>query len=785
MRNAVKRLLEFGPFRIDPEQRVLLRAGQTVPLSPKAFDLLLVLTQRSGQVVLKDDLMKLLWPDTFVEESNLGQHVFQLRKALGERPQDHTYITTVPGRGYRFAQTVETVADAPAHSEIQKEDKEEQIVVASHSLARVVIEKERKSDLRLWMAVGAIVVAILVAVGVYWRSQRRPKLAETDTIMLADFFNRTGDPVFDDTLREGLSAQLAQSPFLNLLSDSRTGQTLALMGRPKDAQLTPEVAREVCQRTASAAVLNGSIAQIGTHYLLTLEAIACSSGESLASTEAEASDKNHVLDALGKVASEIRSRLGESLASVQKYDAPPEDVTTPSLEALQSYGRGYQVMIRGDWPLGISLFQRATDLDPNFAMAYARLGTLLVDSGETVQGEENIRKAYGLRNHVSEWEKFYIATHYEDMVTGNLEAARKTYELWAQVYPRNRIPLGNLGIIYVYLGDFDKVLAVSREEMQLVHGGGMGYGNLTDAYLFQNLLEEAKATAQEAHAHHVDQPSTHLSLYQVAFLQHDEAGMEREAAELIDKPGWEDVILHSQSQTAAYSGRFGKARELTRRAVDSARGADKHQAAATYDGEAAVREALAGNVALAKRQAQAALALSDGRQVTALAALALALAGDSNNAKRLADILGKHYPEDTIVQSNSLPTIRAAVALQSLKPAEAIETLTAAAPHELGLTDLSVGFSLYPVYLRGQAYLAAKRGFAAATEFQKILDHPGVVQNEPIGALAHLGLGRAYVLTGNTSKARSAYQDFLVLWKDADPDIPILKQSKAECARLE
>jgi eukaryotic-like serine/threonine-protein kinase len=325
MGSPVKHLLEFGPFRIDPEQRPLLRDEQPVSLSPKAFDLLLVLTQRGGQVVLKDDLMNALWPDTFVEESNLGQHVFQLRKALGERPQDHTYIITVPGRGYRFTPNVRSVPVEQARSNEDAGKNEEQIVVASRSLSRIVIEGERKRDLRLWALAAVALMSTLFALGIYWRSQRRPKLTERDTIVLADFDNRTGDPVFDETLRLSLSAQLEQSPFLNLLSDQRARQALALMAQSKDARLTQENAREVCQRTASTAVLDESIAKIGARYLITLKAINCATGESLASTTADADDKNHVLDALGKTASDIRGKLGESLASVQKYDVPPRE----------------------------------------------------------------------------------------------------------------------------------------------------------------------------------------------------------------------------------------------------------------------------------------------------------------------------------------------------------------------------------------------------------------------------------------------------------------------------
>jgi DNA-binding winged helix-turn-helix (wHTH) protein/tetratricopeptide (TPR) repeat protein len=779
MSQPVRRLLEFGPFRIDLEQRILLRDRQPVPLSPKAFDLLLVLTQHGGQMVLKDDLMKTLWPDTFVEESNLGQHVFQLRKALGERPQDHTYIVTVPGRGYRFAQTVRAVAEP------EPEKDEEQIVMATRSLARVVIERDRKKDLRLWLAIGAMLAAILVAVGLYWRAQQKPKLTVKDTIVLADFDNRTGDPVFDGALRQGLSAQLEQSPFLNLLSDQRTRQTLALMTLPKDSRLTPETAREVCQRTASAAVLDGSIVQIGTRYLVTLKAINCSTGESLASTDADASDKNHVLDAMGKVASEIRGKLGESLSSVQKYDVSPENVTTPSLEALKAYGLAQRAQAANLAAESGSLYERAISLDPNFAMAYLGLGITDFNLGEISLATDNVQKAYELRERVSEREKLGIELIYNAIAKRNFEAARKSALLGTVIYPRNARWFTNLAVAYGYLGDYEKAIAATQEALKLDPGTGQNYSNLLIECLHSNRLTETEAVALEAKSHNFDSPFVHANLYLVEFLRHDAAAMEREAAEVMGKPGTEDLVLYYESDTAAYDGRFARARELTRRAVDSASRGGQKETGAEYEAEAAVREALVSNRALAKHQAHDAVALSNGRDVSAIAALALAMAGDTAGASGMADDLSKRFPDDTVLTYNLLPAIRAAIALQSGESGKAVTVLAFSTPYELGQTAQEVTFVLYPVYLRGETYLAAKQGAAAATEFQKILDHPGLVQNEVIGALAHLGLGRAYALAGNAGKARLEYQSFLSLWKDADPDILLVKQAKSEYAKLQ
>ena len=639
-----------------------------------------------------------------------------------------------------------------------------------------------RAKLGIYLA-AAILFAALLAGGFYYRShQRSNRLTEKDSIVLAEFTNTTGDPVFDGTLRQGLSAQLEQSPFLNLLSDERVAQTLALMAQPKDARLTRELAHGVCQRTASAASIEGSISSLGSQYVVGLKAVNCRSGDVLANEQATASGKEQVLKALGEAATKMREKLGESLASVQKYDAPAENATTPSLEALQAYSLGSQAMESDDFAAAVPLFQRATSLDPNFAMAYAGLGNSYGSMGETTRAAENTRKAYELRERVSEREKFYIASHYEEFVTGNLEAARKTFELWAQTYPRDNIPPSNLSGIYDTLGDYDKALARAQEAMKLGPGSEGDYWNLSGSYVLVNRLDEARATAQEAQAHNLDNPDIHLILYVIDFLQHDAARMDREAAGLMGKPGFEDVILSLESDTAAYGGQFAKARELTRRASDSAQRADEKETAAGYEAEAAVREALVGNMSQAKQQARAALALSTGRHVKVLSAIALGLAGDAPQGTRLAADLAKRFPEDTIVQFEYLPMIHAAAALQGGSANKALEALVPAAPYELGQTAL---VALYPVYLRGEANLAARQGSAAAAEFQKILDHPGVVVNELIGALAHLGLARAYTLSGDTVKAKSAYQDFLGLWKDADPDIPILKQAKAEYAKLQ
>ena len=654
--------------------------------------------------------------------------------------------------------------------------------------ARVTIGAQAVISIgKRWKAIVSAAVAVLaLSVGGYFYFHRTPQLTDRDTIVLADFTNSTGDAVFDGTLRQGLAVQLEQSPFLSLVSEEHIQQTLLLMGRPPDARLAPQIAREVCQRTQSAAVLEGAIAQIGTRYSIVLKAINCETGESLASTEAQAADKNHVLDALGKVASEIRNKLGESLGTVQKFDTPVEQATTPSLEALQAYSLGRKTMVgNADLPSAVRSFQRAISLDPNFGMAYSSLGNAYWSLGETTLGAENIRKAYELRERVSDREKFYIECNYE-WATGDLEKARRAYELWTQTYPRDFTPRRNLASIYGSLGQFDNALAESHEVLRLDPGSAQSYVFLVESYLSLSRLEEARATAEEAQAKKLDSPLLHLFLYELAFLQNDEAGMARQVTWAVGKSAAEDLLLASEADTAAYSGRLRDARELSRRAVASAERAKEKEAAASYEANAGLREALFGHSAEAGECAAAALRLSTARHVQYGAALALAIAADAAGAQtqieKLADDLDKRFPEDTLVHFNYLPTVHAQLALNRKHYSKAIEALRSAAPYELG-GNLSP--ELYPVYVRGGAYLASHQGKEAVAEFQKILDNPGVVLNEPIGALAHLQVGRAYAVQGDTAKAKTAYQDFFALWKDADPDIPILKEAKAEYAKLQ
>src|SRR3984893_83898 len=637
---------------------------------------------------------------------------------------------------------------------------------------------------QLWpmLTVAAVLLALLAAGGVFYL-RRSPKLTEKDTIVFADFENKTGDAVFDDTLKQGLSVSLSQSPFLNLLPDDKVNAMLKLMGRAPGDRLTPEVAREVCLRTSSKAMLAGSISGLGTQYVIGLKAVNCNSGDTLAQEQTTADGKERVLKALGEAAAKLRGKLGESLSTVQKFDTPLEHATTPSLEALQAYSLGRKKLISNmDAVAAAPLFQRAIGLDPNFAMAHLSLGLSYLSIGENSLAADSIRKAYQLRERVSQWERFAIESRYSYAVIGDLRKARQTYELWAQAYPRDLIPVSVLSAIDTQLGQYEKALAEVREEFSLDPASPGAYFGLVRAYLNLNHLEEARTTAEEMEAKRFDSPDLRFSLYQLAFLQNDALGMAQQVAWSGGKPGVEDVLLANEADTAGNSGHLRKARELSRQAVASAERAEQKESAASYQTEAALREALFGNPAEARRRAALALAPSMGRDVQFGATLALAFARDAARAEALADDLAKRFPQDTLVRFNYLPTIKAQRALNSNEPPKAIEALQVTTPYELG----SVGdMTLYPVYVRGEAYLAAHQGNEAAVEFQKILDHQGIVLNEPIAALARLGLARAYDVQGDAAKARRAYQDFFALWKDADPDIPVLKQARAVYAKLQ
>jgi eukaryotic-like serine/threonine-protein kinase len=790
-------VIRFGAFELDAARSELRKSDISLKIHPQPFRVLMLLAERPGQIVSREEIQRCLWGDnTFVDyERGINFCINQIRGALGDDAESPRYVETLPRRGYRFIASV-TLAAAAKHptpiTHVSVRDDPSEVVAGNgaglasthdiHVVPSIVPTIPLASSTRRTATVALLALSVIaiLAAGTFFYFHRPPKLTDRDSIVLADFMNTTGDAVFDATLRQGLSVQLEQSPFLSIISDQQIQQTLQMMGQKPDTKLTPEIARELCQRTGSAAVLNSVIAQIGTQYTLILKAVNCSNGESLASTEAKANDKNHVLDALGKAARDVRSKLGESLNTVQKFDTPLEQATTPSLEALQAYSLGRNAMAgKGESATAVPLFRRAIELDPNFAMAYASLGMSYSNLGQSVLATENARTAYELRGPISQQEKFYIESHYQHVALRDLEKARQVYELWQETYPRAALPRGNLGSVYAEMGQYEKAIAEEREAIRLNPEGAADYAGVVDHYVCLNRLNEARSVAEEAKAKNLDSSRLRVGLYRLAFLQNDALGMQEQVAWARGKPGVEDILLATEADTAAYFGQLRSAREFSRRAVDSAEQAEEKETAASYSALSALHEALLGNEGEARRLAASAMRRSAGHDVEYRAALALAYAKDGGLTQALTNDLSRCCAQDALVQFSYLPTLRAQIALNHEDTSKAIETLEAAVPYELARYG-----GLYPVYVRGEAYLAGHQGSEASVEFQKILDHRGIVVNSPIGALAHLQLARAYILQGDNVKARAAYQDFLTLWKDADPDIPILIAAKSEYAKL-
>jgi eukaryotic-like serine/threonine-protein kinase len=797
-----KQFYEFGPYRVDPARNLLLRGGQTVPLTAKAFETLLILVEHGNQEVSKDELMKQLWPDTFVEEANLTKHISMVRKALGENAQDHRYILTLPGRGYRFAETVRTIPGA-----------ETDLVLESRSLSRMVIEQTEQTEVeapaisalpqprrrRSVRILAATTAGVLLLIGLllilHWR--KSVALGHTDSVLLSDFVNTTGDPVFDDTLKTALGISLRQSPFLDVLPDSRVAQTLELMTRPASTKLTPDVARDLCLRAGSKAYLAGSIGSLGSEYVLGLKAVNCQSGDTLAEEQVTAASKEKVLNALGDAASKLRGELGESLAMVQKFDVPLAEATTASLEALEALSLCRKAFREKGVAAALPYCQRSIELDPNFAMGYRAVGVVYGALGELGRASEYFTKAFQLRKHASEREKLEITAVYYSTVTGEVDKAVQAYQEEIESYPRDGTAYVGLGVEYGTQGQYGRAAEVTRQGLRLAPDQLRSYVVLGAFTLALQRFDETRKVIRDAQARKLDDYPLHDNLYALAFLGADSAAMAEQQQWIAGKHEYENYGLAIASDTEAYAGHVGKARELTKRAVNSAVRADNMENGAIWQANAALQQAAYGNPAEARQIAAEALRLapaSDG--VESETALALAMARDTARAESLAQDLGKRFPLDTQVQSLWLPAIQAQLALDIKSPAVALNALQAASSIELGNIPFGNNIScLYDVYVRGEAYLETGQGSAAAAEFQKILEHSGIVWNCWTGALAHLGVARAYALQSRTSqgadaaaarvRALAAYEDFLTLWKDADPDIPILKRAKAEYAKMQ
>jgi tetratricopeptide (TPR) repeat protein len=643
-----------------------------------------------------------------------------------------------------------------------------------------------RGEMRAWMRIAAAVAAITALFAAsYLYLHRTPKVTAKDTIVLADFENKTGDPVFDQTLRQGLAVQLERSPLLAVVSEQTIEQTLNFMRRPAGTPLRSEVAREICQRVGSAAVLEGSIASVGSQYVLWLRARNCRSGEALAEEQATAAKKDDVLGAVSRVVAQIRTQLSESLATIQDH-APLEQATTSSLEALMAYTMGNMLAHNRGGPAAVAHLRQAVAIDPEFAMAHAQLGFMLWNMGQTDLGSKEVHIAYDLRNRLSDRERRFVEMLYDRQVTGNLQKEMQTLEAWIQRYPNDQDALAIIGGWAAQgTGQYERGIQAGEEVMRRFPDMTYGY-TATVHYISLDRFAEAERTLRRAADRNMKLPEMLVTRYYLAYLKGDQAGMDREIA-LAPGEHLEDWMAHHQALALARSGRMQQARAMWERAIASARQGDRREMSAIYEAAEAVCEAHFGKAAAAREHARIALTQGNGRDVVYAAAFALVLSGETAESQRLAADLEKRFPEDTPVQFEYLPVLSALASLAHRAPLDAVEQLKRAVPYDFAMPG-TVFFAkfggLYTVYVRGQAYLTAGRGQEAAAEFQKVLNHRGIVLADPIASLAHLQMGRAYVIAGNKDKAKSAYREFLDMWKDADPDLPVFKKASAEYGKL-
>jgi|HubBroStandDraft_1064217.scaffolds.fasta_scaffold03331_10 DNA-binding winged helix-turn-helix (wHTH) protein len=766
---------EFGPFRMDPEKQILLRENQPIPVTPKAFETLLVLVRRSRDVVSKEELLKEIWPDSFVEESNLTQNIFMLRKALGDTAENRQYIVTLPGRGYRFAALVRTVteegevlvAQARARTQIVIEENEPE---TDQALKPLPIPQRPGVSRKFLLAMGA--VAVLLALGAFLLIRSRVPAAlgtaGKDSILVADFVNTTGDPVFDDTLRQGLAIQLEQSPFLKIMDDDQMQRVLRRMSLSPAARVTNPVAHEICVREGAAATIDGAIASLGRNYVITLEATRCKDGATLAREQIQAADKEHVLNALGTAATDMRGKLGESLDSIERPDRPPEQATTASLEALQSYTAGHAEMEKSQTLAAIASFERAIQIDPSFAIAYYHLGVAYDNIGDMASSRKFAKEAFRLSDHVSEYERAQIVFSYY-RATGEVYKEIDALQLGIRNYPRRWEFPNNLGLVYVDLGRYDEGLKWGLEGTRVQPNIEPPYRRQLDAYICLDRLAEARKLAEKLRAQGLDGVRIHQRFLEMAYVEQDQAAISREIQWFAGKPE-EFLSFGLQAADRNVHGQRRESHKLYQRAAETASRLGLRDAAAEFEEADARADALSGNCSTARRL---------GRP-----ALALAMCGDAAAADKLAAETSKLFPDGTIWTAVQLPEIRAAIALNRDQPDRSVELLASASPYERSYLEAS--------YLRGLAYLRLHKGMEATAEFQKIVDHKGANWGATwvhpnwgqYYSLSYLGLARGFALTGDMVKARKAFQDFLELWKDADPDCPILQRAKAEFGKL-
>jgi DNA-binding winged helix-turn-helix (wHTH) protein/tetratricopeptide (TPR) repeat protein len=783
------RAYRFGPFQLDVRERRLSRGTEVIPLRLKVFDTLRVLVENAGRLVTKQELLDAVWPDTAVEENNLNHNVSVLRKALGDKATGQQYIETVPRVGYRFVAAVEIDELAPGTLGASAAEPREVIdadrASPTDTTPPASWERGRRTAFALLAVALATVAASVYVVRPFRSGQTVAALTDKDSVLIADFANTTGDEAFDGTLRQAVAVQLGQSPFLNIVSEERVRQTLRYMERSPDERVTRDLAREIAQRQGIKVLLIGSIASLGRHYVINLEAVSAASGETVAREQVEAQSREQVLARLGEAATRLREKLGESLASIEKFSAPIEQATTPSLEAFKAYDLGRRRHFAGQYFEAIPLYRRAVELDPNFAIAYAGLGITYGTAREYDLAAQFSRRAFELRDRVSEREKFYISARYYMDVLDDGDRAIDVLELWKQTYPRDFAPRTNLAARYSAIGRYQEALEEAREGVRLNPDAGVAYAGLAHTSICLGRYKEARAALEQALARKLDPPYSGYMLYGIAFLQADTAAMRQQVDRVAGSPA-EAGMLAMQSVTAAYAGRVREARELTKRAIDLAKGRGLVEGAGLYSAGDALWEAAYGNCREARQAAARTLALSQGRFALSWSALGLAICGDSTRAAKLADEMARRFPEDSFFKASWLPMVHAAVALHRGDPASVLEQLQRA-----GRVELGTNAALWPAYLRGLSYLNQGLESEARLEFQKILDNKGVLAPKDFNPaaitlypLAYLGRARAATRSGDVDVARLDYEALLELWQDADTDTPIVRAARREYQRL-
>jgi DNA-binding winged helix-turn-helix (wHTH) protein/tetratricopeptide (TPR) repeat protein len=754
-----------------------------IPLRLKVFDTLRVLVENAGRLVTKQELLEAVWPDTTVGENNLNHNISVLRKAIGEKATGQQYIETVPRVGYRFVADVET--DEPAAGAVDADAGAGDADQTPPTVATGAVSPPRQWRAGLLLLAVAMLIALAAAMSLpvdrSRASGRTFAFTNKDSVLIADFVNTTGDDVFDGTLRRAAAVELGQSPFLNIVSEERIQETLRYIGRSPDERVTRDLAREIAQRQGIKALLLGSIASLGKHYVIDLEAVSAASGETIAREQAEADSRERILSRLGEAATRLREKLGESLASIEKFSAPIEQATTASLDAFKAYDLGRQRQFNGKYFEAIPHYRRAVELDPDFAMAYAALGMTYGYAREYDLAAQVSQRAFELRDRVSEREKFYISVRYYMDVLDNGDRAIEVLELWKQTYPRDFVPRTNLAARYGAIGRYQEALEEAREGVRLNPDAGVTYAAVAHILIGLGQLREAAAIIEQAMARGLDPPYGHYMLYAIAFLNGDAAAMQRQIDRVSGTPA-EGGMLAMQSLIAAHAGRVRQARELTKRAMELAKRRGLVEAAGVYAAGDALWEAAYGNCREAEQAVTRALALSRGRNALRWSALAVAICGDSMLAGKLADEMVRRFPEDSFFRSSWLPMIRAALSLYRGDPAAAVEQLKTAERVELGHN-----VALWPSYLRGLAYLRQGADAKAQREFQKILDNKGVLVPKDINTaamtlypLAYLGRARAAARGGDADASRLAFEAVLAVWKAADSDMAIVQTARRE-----